>query len=177
MRNPSSSAAARSASVIVSMPSTETAPASILRAEGERGEDRELVRGVEAADVEGRIRLGVAQPLRLAEAGLERQVLGLHARKDVVAGAVEDAGNALDRIAGQALAQGLDDGNAAADRRLEEQLRARSLGQAREFEPMRGEHRLVGGDDGQRRAQAPPHRVERRSIGAADQFDENVDVG
>jgi hypothetical protein len=31
-----------------------------FRAEGERGEDRKLVRGVEAADVEGRVGLGVA---------------------------------------------------------------------------------------------------------------------
>ena len=45
------------------------------RAEGERGEDGELVRGVEAADVEGRIGLGVAELLRLGEADVERQPL------------------------------------------------------------------------------------------------------
>ena len=73
MRKPSSSAAVKSASVIVSIPSTETAPASILRAERERGEDRELVRGVKTADVECRIGLGIAEPLSLAEADLERK--------------------------------------------------------------------------------------------------------
>ncbi len=45
-----------------------------LRAEGERGEDGELMGGVEAADVEGRVGLGVAEPLRLGEADVERQV-------------------------------------------------------------------------------------------------------
>ena len=37
-----------------------------LGAEGQRSENRHLVRGVEAADVEGRIGLGVAELLRSA---------------------------------------------------------------------------------------------------------------
>ena len=101
------------------MPSTWIASGVDPRAEGERGQDRELVGGVEAADVEGRIGLGVAEPLRLGEAVLEGELLQLHAREDVIAGAVEDAVDALDRIAGEALAQRLDDRNAAGDRRLE----------------------------------------------------------
>ena len=39
-----------------------------LRAEGEAREDGELVGGVEAADVEGRIGLRVAEPLRIRQA-------------------------------------------------------------------------------------------------------------
>ena len=81
------------------------------------------MRGVEAADVKRRIRFGVAEPLSLTEADFERQVLGLHAGEDVVASAVENSGNPLNCVSGQTLAQGLDDGNAAADRRLEMQLR------------------------------------------------------
>ena len=46
-----------------------------LGAEGEAGEDRDLVRGVEAADVEGRIGLGVAELLRLLQAVGEGQPL------------------------------------------------------------------------------------------------------
>ena len=65
-----------------------------LRAEGEAGEDGELVGGVEAADVEGRVGLGVAEPLRVGQALGEGEALQLHARQDVVAGAVEDAGDA-----------------------------------------------------------------------------------
>ena len=103
-------------------------------AEGERGEDRELMRGVEAADVEGRIGLGVAELLRFGEADVERQSFGLHAREDVVAGAVENAADAPHRIAGEPLAQGLDDGNAAADRRLEGQRGAAAFREPCEFE-------------------------------------------
>ena len=38
-----------------------------LRAEGERGQQRQLVGGVEAADVEARVGLGVALGLRLLQ--------------------------------------------------------------------------------------------------------------
>ena len=34
------------------------------RAEGKRGQDRELVRGIETANIEGRIGLGVTEALR-----------------------------------------------------------------------------------------------------------------
>ena len=51
------------------------------------------------------------------------------------------------------------------------------FGQRGEFQAMRGEQRLVGGDDGfamrQRRLDAGP----RRPFGAADQLDEQVDLG
>ena len=119
MRKPSSSAAARSARVIELDALDRDRGGVDLEAEGEGSEDGELVRRVESADIESGIRLGVAEPLRLAEAGVERQVVGLHPGQDVVTGAVEDAGNALDRVAGQTLAQGLDHGNSTADRRLE----------------------------------------------------------
>ena len=39
-----------------------------LGAEGEARQDGELVRGIEALDVEGRIGLGIAEPLRVREA-------------------------------------------------------------------------------------------------------------
>ena len=88
-----------------------------------------------------------------------------------------DPVDAVDRIAGETLAQRLDDGNAAGDRRLERQRDVLLLGERREFEAMRGEQRLVRGDDGlamrQRRFDADP----RRTLGAADQLDEKVDVG
>ena len=40
-------------------------------AERDRADDRRLVRGVDAVDVEGRVGLGVAEPLRLGERGGE----------------------------------------------------------------------------------------------------------
>ena len=132
--------------------------------------------GVEAADVEGRVGLGVAEPLRFGEADVERQPVGLHARKNVIAGAVEYAGNAAHRVAGQPLAQGLDDGNAAADRAFERQRRAVGFGEPGEFEAVGRDHRLVGGDDRQAARQRGLRRLVSRPFGAADQFDEDVDV-
>ena len=176
MRNPSSSAALKIGERDGLDSFDRNRPRVDLGAECERGEDRELMRGVKTADVKCRIRLRIAKPLSLAEADLEREMLGLHARKDVVAGAVEDAGNALNRIAGQALPQGLDDGYAAAHRRFEEQLRARSLGDGRELKTVRREHRLVRRDDGDPTRKRGLDGVERDPFGAADQLDENVDV-
>ena len=46
-----------------------------LRAEGEAGQDGELVRRVVALDVEGRVGLGIAEPLRILEAVVEGQAL------------------------------------------------------------------------------------------------------
>ncbi len=131
-------------------------------AERDRGEDGELVRGVEAADVEGRIGLGVTEPLRLLQAVFERQPFGFHLRQDIIAGAVENAADALDAIARQRLAQGLDDGNAAADRRLEGERASRALGEFGQLDAMRRQHGLVGGDDRQAAPQggrAPPSRA------------------
>ena len=118
-----------------------------LRAEGEAGQQRELVGGVEAADVEGRIGLRVALGLRLLQHVGERAALLLHLGQDVVAGAVEDAVDAAHLVAGERLAQGLDDGDAAGDRGLEVERDAVLLGQLGQLGAVLGEQRLVGGDD------------------------------
>ena len=75
------------------MPSTCTASNATGPAEGEGGEDRELVGGIDAVDVEGRVGLRVAEPLRLGEHVGELAAALLHHGQDVVAGAVEDAGD------------------------------------------------------------------------------------
>ncbi len=72
--------------------------------QGEAGEQRQLVGGVVALDVEGRVRLRVTQALRVREAFGEGQSLRLHSREDVVAGAVEDARDARDDVAGERFA-------------------------------------------------------------------------
>ena len=48
------------------------------RAEREAGEDRQLVRRIDAVDVEARIGLGIAQRLRFGEHLGEVAALGLH---------------------------------------------------------------------------------------------------
>ena len=69
------------------------------------------------------------------------------------------------------------DRDAAADRRLEKERRLVRLGQRRQPQPVRGEHRLVGGDDRQAARQRRLDRLERDAVRPADQFDEDVDFG
>ena len=147
-----------------------------LGAEGKAGQDGELVGGVEAADVEGRVGLGIAEALRVREAIVEGQALRLHPRQDVVAGAVEDAVDALDRIADEALAQRLDDRDAASDRRLEVQ---RDAGLSRPGGPDRRHggpaSALLAVTTGLPASSAATTAAMRRAFVAADQLDQDVD--
>ena len=79
----------------------------------------DLVRGIDAFDIEGRIGFGIAQALRLLQHGVEIQALVAHFGQDEIGGAVDDAGNPLDAVGRQAFAQRLDDRDAAGNRRLE----------------------------------------------------------
>ena len=62
------------------------------------------MRGVEAADVERRIGLGVTEFLGVGETGREGNLFQLHPRQDVIAGAVQNAVDAANLVAGQTLA-------------------------------------------------------------------------
>ena len=148
-----------------------------LGAEGEARQDRELLRGVVALDVESRIGLGIAEPLRFLQTLGERHLVLLHPGQDVVAGAVEDAVDALERVAGQPFAQGLHDRNGAADRGLEIKRDVMLFRERGELDAVLGEQRLVGGDHRFARRQRRLDRALGRIAGAADQFDEHVDVG
>ena len=145
--------------------------------EGEAGQQGELVRGVEAADVEGRIGFRVTLRLRFLQDVGEGALLALHLGQDVIAGAVQDAVDALDLVGAERLAQGLDDRDAAGDGRFEVEGDAVLLGALRKIEAVLGEQRLVGGDD-------VLAGIERRLDGgfgdaavAAHQLDEDVDRG
>ena len=144
-------------------------------AEGDRRHDGELVRGVDAFDVEGRVGLGIAQLLRLLERGIERQPLVAHLRQDEVGGAVDDAGDPFDAVGGQAFAQRLDDRDAAGDRRLERDHHALLLRRGEDLGAVRGQQRLVGGDDVLAVGDGLQHQLFRDRI-AADQLDHDVDV-
>ena len=135
------------------------------------------MRGVEAANVEGRIGLGIALRLRLLQHVGEAPPLLLHQREDVIAGAVEDAVDAGDGVALQALAHHLDDGNAAGHRALEIQRDMVLLGERGEARPVMGEQRLVGGDDMLAGRERGLDRLLRHAPLAADQLDEHVDLG
>ena len=108
-----------SSGVMCSMPSTVIVRQIGRGAEGQAGQQRQLVRGVAAADVQGGIGLGIALGLRLLQHLGEGAARRFHFGEDVIAGAVEDAFHRIDAMGDQAFAQGLDDGNAAGHRGLE----------------------------------------------------------
>ena len=148
-----------------------------LGAEREARQNGELVRGVEAADVEGRIGFGIAELLRFLQHLGERAVLVGHRRQDEIAGAVEDAVDARHLIGGKRLAQRLDDRDAAGDRRFEVERDALLLGELGELDAVLCEQRLVGGDDVLARAERRLDRILGNAVGAADQLDEHIDAG
>ena len=139
--------------------------------------DRELVRGVDALDVERRIGLGVAARLRLRQhvGEASRPVARISDRMKLLR-AVDDAGDPLDAVGGQPFAQRLDDRDAAGDRRLERDHHALRLRGREDLVAVLREQRLVGGDDVLAVARSPSSTSSRAMLGAADQLDDDVDV-
>ena len=104
------------------------------------------MRGIEAANIERRIGLGIALLLRLFQHVGKASALLLHQGEDVIAGAIEDAVNARDVVALQALADHLHHGNSAGHCALEIERDPAFLGECGEARAVMGEQRLVGGD-------------------------------
>src|SRR5947208_1681271 len=145
-------------------------------AKGDAREDRELVRGIDTVDVEAWIGFGITELLRLGE-DLGKFAAGLaHRRQDVVRGAVEDAVDARQAIAGEALAQRLYDRDAARHRSLESERDAGLLGLRGEPGAVLRHQRLVGGDDVLFMLERAVDDVERDALGAADQLDDDIDL-
>ena len=142
-------------------------------AECQRGQNRDLVRGIHALDVEGRVGLGVAQALRLFQHGVEAQALVAHLGQDEVGGAVDDAGDPLDAVRGQAFAQRLDDRDAARHRRLERDHHALVLRGLEYLVAVRREQRLVRGDHMLAVGDRLHHQFLRDAV-AADQLDDDI---
>mmetsp|Transcript_24003 Transcript_24003/g.70742 ORF Transcript_24003/g.70742 Transcript_24003/m.70742 type:complete len:427 (+) Transcript_24003:259-1539(+) len=121
-------------------------------AEGELDQDLELGPRIEAAHVQRRVRLRVAQVARLLEAVRVGAPRGRHIREHVVGAAVDDARHGLDLVADEVPLQHVDDGDAAADGRLVAKVDGLVTlgvgirvggGDVRE---VGGDERLVGGD-------------------------------
>ncbi len=130
--------------------------------------------GVGAIHVKRRVGLGVALALGLLQnVGVAAAILG-HAGEDVVAGAVEDALQREDLIGGEPLAEGADDRDAAADRRLEGDGLAVLPARVEDLGAVRRQQRLVGGDDVLARGQQIEHRLPG-PVNAADDFDRDLD--
>ena len=145
-------------------------------AEGQRREDGNLVRGVHALDVECRVGLGIAQALRLLEHDIEGHALVAHFGEDEVGGAVDDAGDPLNAVGGEAFAHGLDDRNAARHRRLEGDHDALLVRGGEDLVAMHRQQCLVG----RHHVLAVGDGLQHQFLGnaaTADQFDDDVDLG
>ena len=112
--------------------------------ESHRGQDRELVRGIGTLDVESRVGLGIPQPLRILERGIEIPAPVSHFGQYEIAGAVDDPGQPLDGIGGKPLTQGLDDGDAAGHGRFKSHGHPLLLCTLKNFIAVVCNQRLVG---------------------------------
>ena len=146
-----------------------------LGAERGHGQDRCLGASVEPLHISGRIGLGVAQPLRLAEhVGVVGPVLG-HAGEDVVRRAVHDAHHTGDALADERVAQHPDQRDAAGDRRLEGKVDAVGSSQGEQLLADIGDELLVGRHDRLACTQSGADQVAGR-LDAAHRFHHHVHV-
>jgi hypothetical protein len=97
-------------------------------------------------------------------------------RQDEVGGAVDDAGDPLDAVGRQPLAQRLDDRDATGHRRLEADHHALGTRRGKDLGAVHRQQRLVGRDH----MLAGGNGFHHQGLGdavAADQLDDDVDVG
>ncbi len=133
------------------------------------------MRGVDALDVEGRIGFGVAETLRFLEHRGEGQALVAHLGEDEVGRTVDDAGDPLDAVGGEAFAQRLDDRDAAGDGGFEGDHDPFLLRSGKNLVAVLGQQSLVGGDH----VLAVVDCLQNQRFGditTTDQFDDDVDL-
>src|SRR6266576_315613 len=139
----------------------------------ERSEDADLVLRIPAVNVEIRRRFGITLLLRVLEHRIEVRTFELHAREDVIAGAVDDPVEGGDAVADKTFAQRLDDRYAAANAGFVIEVRAVVARGRKQFLTVFSEQRLVGRDD--RFAELERREDHRlREARAADEFDDDV---
>jgi len=143
--------------------------------EGDRRQDSQLVRGIDAFHVETRVGLGVTQALRLGQHVGEVRTLVPHFGKNEIAGAIDDAGQPLDAVTGQAFANGLDDRNAAGDSGLERHHHPILLRGREDLVAVRCDQRLVGRDHVLAVGDRLQHQRTRRLI-ATHEFNDHGEV-
>src|SRR6516165_1871470 len=145
--------------------------------EGDARQDDQLLRSIVPFDIEARIGLRIAQPLRFLQALGKAEPILFHPGEDIIAGAVEDTVDACEGRTIKSLAQRLDDGNAAGDRRFEIKSNVMSFRERGKPLALRGEQRLIGGDYRLAGGKRGFYRKLRGTGGAADHFDKHIDLG
>src|SRR5690606_3335202 len=106
----------------------------------------------------------------------EGAALIAHRGENEIAGAIDAAGQPVDTVGRQALADRLDHGDAARHRGLEGDDDAPLAGAGEDLVAMHRDQRLVGGDHVLAVLDGLEHQFERQGI-AADQLDDDIDLG
>ncbi len=145
-------------------------------AEGEGGQDLELVGRVEPLDVQRGVRLRVAVGLRLLQDLREVASLVGHLGEDVVAGAVDDAEGGAHAVGDQAVLHRADQRDAARHRGLEPQHDPVAPRLLEQLGPVVGEQGLVGGHHVLARLQGAQDEG-ARGLEPADQLDHDLHRG
>ena len=143
-------------------------------AKGDVGQNADLAQHVQALDVRSGVRLGEAQFLRGGQSVRKGLALA-HAGEDKVGSAVHDAVDVVDAIELHLMLQGADAGDAAAYRRLAEEVDAVRLGQREKLLEVLADHLFVGGDDTLAVGQRLDDTLMRKLV-AAHGLEDHVDV-
>ena len=117
-------------------------------AEGRRRQNGQFRAGVETVDIGAGVAFRITQLLRLLQDCVERLAPALHFSENEIRSPVEDARQRLDAVAGDALAQRRQYGNAARNRGLHSQAHVARRGPIPQRGSRLGDQLLVGGDDG-----------------------------
>ncbi len=145
-----------------------------LHAVGQRSEDGQFVRRVQAFDIQRRIGLGKSGRLGLGQGLCKRDALLGDFGENVVAGAVEDPHHGVDLIGDQRFAQGFDDRHAAAHAGFEGQIHSVFGRGLQNLVAVLGQQRFVGRHHVLALAQRGQDRLFGEAF-AAHHFNDDVD--
>ncbi len=144
-------------------------------AKGDGRQDGQLVRGIDAFDVEGRVGFGIAQRLGFGQHVGEGAAFFTHFGEDEVAGAVDDAGQPVDAVGRQTFADRLDHRDTTGHCGFEGNDNPLLARLGKDLVTVHGDQRLVGGHHVLAILDGLEHQVTRHGV-ATDQLDDNVDL-
>ncbi len=141
-----------------------------------RREDDQLRLGIVTIDVGRRVGLGKPTLLRFGQGVVKSKTRRLHPVQDVIACAIEDAGNTKQPIARKPFLYGADYGKTPGNRRLVQELPILHTRQIQEFGTMLGNQLLVRGHDRLAGTERPPNQISR-GLQPTHQLDDHVHIG
>ena len=141
----------------------------------ERSQNSDLVHRVGPIDIQRRLCFGIAEPLRVREHILELRAFELHAREDVITGAVDDPVKVRDAIADEPFPERLDNRDTTRNARFVVEVGSILLGRFEQLFAVGREQRFIGGDHRLAQFQSRENYFTGRGR-AADQFNHQIDV-